>query len=137
MKYAFEHSGGRYELGLDFSAPSLTVGGPPQFNFVRPFGVDAFYQVGTVKPSAEGFLVNGVICAPDAEVQVANLKEALKTCVKLYRTEDNSSDEAYVACQGASPPIVQPFKEGALKVIIYFWATHNWLLSADDSEVLI
>lgn len=137
MKYAFDHSGGRHELGLAFSAPNLTVGGAPQFSFVRPFGVDIFYQAGTVATAAEGFLVHGVICANDAGTQVEDLKLALTTCVKLYRTENDGSNEAYAECDGAAPPIVEPIKEGALKVILYFWATHNWLLSADDSEVLI
>ena len=142
IKYGFDHDGGRWDFGSSFRAEQLNIGGDCDLSFESPFNSTTVYQVGSGLIKPKPFLLEGIISGNtttwQAEIDLNDLQEALETCTKLYNSDIDGSNEAYVLCDKASQPIVKPITPTKIKVRIAFWPSRlTWKLSSDDSETFV
>ena len=138
FKYAFRYNTTeRYDFNLSFHSQQLNLGGLPNWKLLRPFGSEDVYQVGNALTQSEPLLLTGFF-TKTPENDIVTVSEALKTCDRIFTTDELGGNEAYSDCDGASQPIQVALTHYGHKVMVYFWVTQQiWKLSADDSETVI
>ena len=128
FKYAFRYNTtSRYDFNISFTPKNLNISTANDSQLLRPFGSSDIYQVGTLLPLPEPFILTGFYTdktsdPSDAETDVDTLTTNLLSCDRLYSTDEDDMNEAYVDCCGAAPPQVIPIFPHAIRVIPLFLA---------------
>ena len=138
--YSFDHDVGLYEFNYSFKPTRLQIGDAPIYNLIRPFGSREIFQTKDIVISASTFVLFGYFAKgeEDAEQKVEDLRGYIESAVKLYSTDVDKLNKAYVDVEGTSELEMLPETPYAIPVSVEFFPSENtWRLDSDDSAVVI